>query len=60
MDRHPKRALLPTSILQNGAGNSRVAQPIPRGRAGHLVRLVRGIVWVTESQEDWGETRLLL
>ena len=29
----------------------RVAQPIPRGRAGYLLRLVRGIVWVTESQE---------
>ena len=28
-----------------------MAQPIPRGRAGYLLRLVRGIVWVTESQE---------
>jgi len=28
-----------------------VAQPIPRERVGHLVRLVRAVVWVTESQE---------
>ena len=32
----------------------RMAQPIPHGSAGHLVRHVREIVWVTQSQDDVG------